>query len=105
MKYVFDLLFEIGMLDCRPTNTLVAQNNGLGEFPNKTPTNKERYQRLMGMLIYLSHTWLNITYTMSLLNQFMHCPSEDHMSAVYFTALEVFSRKRTNVKKKPTSAH
>jgi hypothetical protein len=33
-KYVLDLLSETGMLDCKPANTLVVQNHGLGEFPD-----------------------------------------------------------------------
>ena len=52
-KYVLDLLSKTGMLDCRPANTPVTQNHGLGEFPDQTPTNKKRYQRLVGKLIYL----------------------------------------------------
>ena len=82
MKYVLDLLSEIEMLDCRPADTPIVQNHGLGEFPNQTPTNKERYQRLVGKLVYLSHTRPDIAYAMSLVSQFMHCPSEDHMSEV-----------------------
>lgn len=46
------------------------------------PTNKERYQRLVGKLIYLSHTRPNIAHAVSVVSQFMHCPSEDHMDAV-----------------------
>ena len=36
----------------------------------------------MGKLIYLSHTWPDIAYAVSVVSQFMHCPSEDHMDAV-----------------------
>ena len=82
MKYVLDLLSETRMLDYRLADTPIVQNHGLGEFPNQTPTNKERYQRLVGKLIYLSHTRPDIAYAMSLVSQFMHCPSEYHMSAV-----------------------
>lgn len=46
------------------------------------PTNKERYQRLVGKLIYLSHTRPNIAHAVSVVSQFMHCPREDHMDAV-----------------------
>lgn len=45
------------------------------------PTNKERYQRLVGKLIYLSHTRPDIAYAVSLISQYMHNPSEDHMDA------------------------
>ena len=46
------------------------------------PTNKERYQILVGKLIYLSHTRPDIAYIVSIVSQFMHCPSENHMDAV-----------------------
>jgi hypothetical protein len=81
-KYVLDLLSEIGMLDCKPADTPMVQNHHLGEYPNQKPTNKERYQRLVGKLIYLSHTRPDIAYAVSVVSQFMHCPSEDHMDAV-----------------------
>ncbi|CAL9012439.1 unnamed protein product [Prunus brigantina] len=41
-----------------------------------------RYQRLVGKLIYLSHTRPAIAYAVSVVSQFMHSPSEDHMGAV-----------------------
>lgn len=81
-KYVLDLLSETGMLDCKPADRPMVQNHGLGEHSNQAPTNRERYQRLVGKLIYLSHTRPDIAYAVSLVSQFMHCPSEDHMNAV-----------------------
>ena len=81
-KYVLDLLSETGMLDCKPADTPMVQNHGLGEHSNQALTNRERYQRLVGKLIYLSHTRPDIAYAVSLVSQFMHCPSEDHMNAV-----------------------
>ena len=82
-KYVLDLLTETGMLDCKPVDTPVVQNLKLGEFPTQVPANKERYQRLVGKLIYLSHTRPDIAYAVSLVSQFMHTPSEQHMEAVF----------------------
>jgi hypothetical protein len=81
-KYVLDLLSETGMLDCKPVDTPIVQNHGLKDCADQTPTNKERYQRLVGKLIYLSHTRPDITYAVSVVSQFMHNPSEDHMNAV-----------------------
>ena len=34
------------------------------------------YQRLVGKLIYLSHTQPHIAYVVSVVNQFMHSPHE-----------------------------
>jgi hypothetical protein len=82
-KYVLDLLAETGMLDCKPVDTPIVQNHKLGEHPNQIPTNRERYQRLVGKLIYLSHTRPDIAYVVSLVSQFMHSPSEEHMKAVF----------------------
>ena len=46
------------------------------------PTNKERYQRLVGKLIYLSHTRPDFAYFVSIVSQFMHNPRVDHMMIV-----------------------
>jgi hypothetical protein len=54
-KYVLDLLKETGMLCCRPAATPIEQNHRLSK-EGGTPVDKERYQRLVGRLIYLSHT-------------------------------------------------
>ncbi|KAM1108784.1 hypothetical protein ACFX13_005484 [Malus domestica] len=81
-KYVLDLLAETGMLDCKHVDTPIEQNHLLGLFPDQVPTHKERYQRLMGRLIYLSHTRPDIAYAISVVSQFMHSPSEAHMDAV-----------------------
>ena len=81
-KYVLDLLSEVGLLECKPVDTPIVQIHKLGIYPNQKPTDKGRYQRLVGKLIYLSHTRPDIAYAVSVVSQFMHCPSEEHMEAV-----------------------
>ncbi|KAL0416651.1 UNVERIFIED_CONTAM: Retrovirus-related Pol polyprotein from transposon RE1 [Sesamum latifolium] len=82
-KYVLDLLTETGMLACRPAETPIEINHKLGIFPDQVPTDIARYQRLVGRLIYLSHTRPDIAYAVSIVSQYMHQPSEEHMNAVY----------------------
>ena len=53
------------MVDCKLINTLIVQNHKLGEHSDQVPTNKERYKILVGKLIYLSHTCLDIAITLS----------------------------------------
>lgn len=53
-KYVIDLLTETGMLDCRPADTPIEMYHKLREDEKQVPTDKCRYQRLVGRLIYLS---------------------------------------------------
>ena len=55
-KYVLDLLTENGMLVSKPVDKSMEMNHKLGKSENQTPTNKGCYQRLVGRLIYLSHT-------------------------------------------------
>ncbi|KAA0042161.1 Cysteine-rich RLK (RECEPTOR-like protein kinase) 8 [Cucumis melo var. makuwa] len=57
-KYTFDLLTET------------------------VPVDKEQYQRLVGKLIYLSHTRPDIFFVVSAVSQFMQAPYEEHMEAV-----------------------
>ena len=70
------------MLDCKLADIPIQQNHKLGEYLDQIPTDKGRYQRLVGKLIYLSHTQPDIAYAVSVVSQFMHCQSEDHMNAM-----------------------
>jgi hypothetical protein len=80
--YVLDVLTEVGMLECKLVDTPMVQNHKLGEYPDQAPTDKGKYQRLVGKLIYLSHTRPDIAYAVSVVSQFMHNPSEDRMDTV-----------------------
>ena len=80
---MLDLLTKTGMLDCKPVETPMEMNHKLGILPDQAPTDKGRYQRLVGRLIYLSHTRPDISYAVNVVSQFMHAPSEEHMEAVY----------------------
>ena len=42
-KYILDLLCEVGMLDCKLSDTPIVQNHKLREYPSKMPANKGRY--------------------------------------------------------------
>jgi hypothetical protein len=53
-KYVLDLLNETCMIECRPASTPIDSNHKLCAECGD-PVNKERYQRLVGRLIYLSY--------------------------------------------------
>ncbi len=70
------------MLSCRPASTPIEQNLKLCA-ESGDPVNKERYQRLVGRLIYLCHTRPDITYAVSVVSRYMHDPRSGHMDAVY----------------------
>ena len=77
-KYVLDLLVEVGMIDCKPVDAPMVQNHGLQTREGEKLTDRGRYQRLVGKLIYLSHTRPDIAYAIGVISQFMHSPQEDH---------------------------
>jgi hypothetical protein len=80
-KYVLDLLAETGMSGCRPASTPIEQNHKLSSESGET-VDKEKYQRLVGRLIYLSHTRPDIAFAVSVVSQFMNNPKSHHMDAV-----------------------
>ncbi|XP_031281719.1 secreted RxLR effector protein 161-like [Pistacia vera] len=49
----------------------------------KKPVERDKYQRLVGKLIYLSHTRPDIAFAVSVVSQHMHSPKEAHLEAVY----------------------
>ena len=61
-KYILDLLRETKMLECKPAETPMDYTVKLGMIENGAPVDKGRYQRLVGKLIYLSHTRPNIGF-------------------------------------------
>jgi hypothetical protein len=71
------------MLDCKPIDTPIEQNHRLGEDIDDNPIDRERYQKLVRKLIYLSHTRPDIAYAVSVVSQFMHAPYEKHMEAMH----------------------
>lgn len=61
-KYILDLLATAGMLDYKPTDTPMVISHGLQMITGEKMTNRGQYQRLVGKLIYLSHTRPDIAY-------------------------------------------
>jgi hypothetical protein len=80
-KYILDLLSETGMLGCRPALTPIDQNHRLSSESGQS-VDRAQYQRLVGRLIYLSHTRPDIAFAVSVVSQFMHDPRTHHMDAV-----------------------
>jgi len=81
-KYVLDLLAETWMPGCKPIDTLIEQNHKNFHCVDATSADRGRYQRLVGKLIYLSHTRPDITYAVNVVSQFMHDPKKPHMDVV-----------------------
>ncbi|KAK8540067.1 hypothetical protein V6N12_046360 [Hibiscus sabdariffa] len=81
-KYVLDLLKEADLLGCKPTETLMDINLKFGSTTSSFP-HKDRFQRIVGKLIYLSLTRPDIAFPVNVLSQHMSDPNEENMAATY----------------------
>lgn len=81
--YTLDLLSETSILECKPTTTPTNPNQKLHDSNGVRLTNVSKYKRLVERLIYLSLTNPNISFVVSIVNQFRHAPTPVHMELVY----------------------
>ena len=81
-KYVLDLLAETGMLGCRSCGSPIDRNHQTCA-ESGDPVDRERYQRLVGRLIYLCHTRPDIAYAVSVVSRYKHDPRTGYMEVVY----------------------
>ena len=70
------------MLGSKACDTPMEANQKLGDDKDGAVVDRGRYQRLVGKLIYLSHTRPDIAFAVSVVSQFMHTPRESHYGAV-----------------------
>ena len=82
-KYVLDLLGETGLLGCKMVETPIDLNLKLQLAKVEEVKDREQYQKLVGKLIYLSHTQPDIAFAVSMVSQFMHSLGAEHFEAVY----------------------
>jgi len=63
---------------CRPIDSPMDPNQKLMADQDEPYSNPERYKRLVQKLIYLTITRPNISFTISVVSQFMQTPHVDH---------------------------
>ncbi|GKF58717.1 ribonuclease H-like domain-containing protein, partial [Tanacetum coccineum] len=83
-KYCLELLKEYGLLECKPVSRPMEPNSVLSYVPTKDDpllNNITGYQKLLGKLIYISHTRPDIAYSVHCLAQYMHSPLKSHLNS------------------------
>lgn len=70
------------MLGSKLASSPIEMNHRL-EGEEGEPMNREKYQRLVGKLIYFSHTRPDIAHDVSVASQFMHNPFPSHLEGVF----------------------
>jgi Reverse transcriptase (RNA-dependent DNA polymerase) len=70
-KYCLDLLKETGLLGCKTVANPIEPNNKLWDRTTRPLEDPIVYKRLIGKLLYLTITRLDIAYAVSVLSQFL----------------------------------
>jgi hypothetical protein len=80
-KYTLDLITDAGLLGAKPCSTPMQPQLQLHKSSGEPISNPTAYRRLVGRLLYLTHTRPDIAYTVSKLSQFLDSPTNEHMLA------------------------
>ncbi|GKE05378.1 ribonuclease H-like domain-containing protein [Tanacetum coccineum] len=81
-KYCLELIHEFGLLAAKPVTTPLPENCVLAVDESESDKFKKNifeYQKLLGKLIYLTHTRPDISYDVHCLSQHMHAHFQSHL--------------------------
>ncbi|KAL4340022.1 hypothetical protein GQ457_08G034200 [Hibiscus cannabinus] len=82
-QYAFQLLEETGSLSKKPAELPLTPSHKLSKDEGQLIDDPQLYRRLVGRLLYLTHTRPDITHAVNLLSQFVSTPRQPHLYAVY----------------------
>ena len=77
------MLSDAGLLGCKLAKTPMEQNVRLSKYEGEEFKNPSAYKRLIGRLLYLTITRLDITYAVHRLSQYTAKPRKPHLDAVH----------------------
>ncbi|CAL8133801.1 unnamed protein product [Prunus armeniaca] len=78
-KYALKVIEKFGLKDCKSVVTPLVANERLCKKDGSEATNESEYRQIVGSLLYLTATRLDIMFASSLLARFMHNPTRKHM--------------------------
>ncbi|GAU48976.1 hypothetical protein TSUD_245670 [Trifolium subterraneum] len=91
-KYTLDMLSDAGLLGTKPCSTPMQPHQQLHKTSGTILSDPTAYRRLVGRLLYLTHSRPEIAYAVSKLSQFLSAPTNEHMLA----GLHVLKYLKTN---------
>lgn len=81
-QYIREMLTEFGLDKCKPAPTPMMEKLRLLPDMQAPPADSALYQRMVGKLIFLTHTRVDIAFAVSIVSRFMNSPQEPHAQAV-----------------------
>jgi hypothetical protein len=80
-KYTLDMLADAGLIGAKPCSTPMQPHLQLHKTSGTPLSDPTAYRRLVGRLLYLTHSRPEISYAVSKLSQFLSEPTNEHMLA------------------------
>ncbi|XP_022873813.1 uncharacterized protein LOC111392668 [Olea europaea var. sylvestris] len=77
-KYAKEILIKFHMEECKATATLMSQKESLSKEDGTDKVKEGYFRSMVGCLMYLIATRLDILFAISILSRFIHCASEMH---------------------------
>ncbi|KAL0391247.1 UNVERIFIED_CONTAM: Retrovirus-related Pol polyprotein from transposon RE2 [Sesamum calycinum] len=80
-KFIRDIIQDAGLISSKPASTLLPLGVKLSSQDTSVLPDPEPYRCMVGRLLYLSFTRLDISFGAQQLSQFVHWPCDTHMNA------------------------
>ncbi len=81
-QYALNKLSEYGMTGYKPISIPLEQNVKLSADEGDLVEDTIMYRRIVGSLIYMTTTRLDLNYVVGVVSQFMQTPRKPHLDAV-----------------------
>ena len=82
-KYASGLLSKVGITDNKTISTPLEYNAKLTPLDGEPIFNTTHYRQLVGSLIYLTVTRLDISHVIGMVSKFMDAPHSVHYDAIF----------------------
>jgi hypothetical protein len=82
VKYTKDLMKNFNIAELKPMSTPMSTATSLGPDEYGEAINQREYRSMIGSLLYLTATWLDIQFVVCICVHFQASPHSSHQTAI-----------------------